>query len=165
MTPKSYYRFFFIVLVDTSCWAPIIATKIFVFFSYEISGESWREFHELILISFKIPHPQPQWMIEYLNKNSTIHVDPPRRQATINIHLRFLYLQIHCFQHNYSAKFINTISYHLVHSNAPGNRPPLSGAIRCANQEIIFNTFFNDQTWNIYGVIFNSNKRRMWIFG
>lgn len=31
-------RFFFIVLVDTSCWAPIIAMKAFVFFSYEISG-------------------------------------------------------------------------------------------------------------------------------
>lgn len=32
------YRFLFVVLVDTACWAPIIAMKVFVFFSYEISG-------------------------------------------------------------------------------------------------------------------------------
>lgn len=32
-------RFFFIVFTDASCWAPIIATKIFVFFSYEISSK------------------------------------------------------------------------------------------------------------------------------
>lgn len=31
-------RFFFIVFTDAMCWAPIMATKVFVFFSYEISG-------------------------------------------------------------------------------------------------------------------------------
>lgn len=32
-------RFFFIVFTDATCWAPIMATKVLVFFSYEISGE------------------------------------------------------------------------------------------------------------------------------
>ncbi|CAD6996145.1 unnamed protein product [Ceratitis capitata] len=32
-------RFFFIVLTDVLCWAPIIAVKIWVFFNYNISGK------------------------------------------------------------------------------------------------------------------------------
>lgn len=31
-------RFFFIVLTDALCWAPIIVVKIWVFFNYNISG-------------------------------------------------------------------------------------------------------------------------------
>lgn len=36
-------RFFFIVLTDVLCWAPIIAVKIWVFFNYNISGMCWRK--------------------------------------------------------------------------------------------------------------------------
>lgn len=34
-------RFFFIVLTDFLCWAPIIATKIWVFFSFKISDDAY----------------------------------------------------------------------------------------------------------------------------
>lgn len=33
-------RFFFIVLTDLMCWAPIMATKLCAFLNYEISGKS-----------------------------------------------------------------------------------------------------------------------------
>ena len=34
-------RFFFIVLTDVLCWAPIIIVKIWVFFNYNISGKQF----------------------------------------------------------------------------------------------------------------------------
>lgn len=36
-------RFFFIVLTDVSCWAPVIVLKLLAFYNFEISGDvySW----------------------------------------------------------------------------------------------------------------------------
>ncbi len=34
----SHHRFFFIVLTDCSCWAPIMIMKVLAFFSHDISG-------------------------------------------------------------------------------------------------------------------------------
>lgn len=33
-----HFRFFFIVLTDCTCWAPIMVMKVLAFFSHEISG-------------------------------------------------------------------------------------------------------------------------------
>lgn len=40
-------RFFFIVFTDAMCWAPIMATKVIVFFNYEISGKCLFVFLEI----------------------------------------------------------------------------------------------------------------------
>lgn len=70
-----FRRFLFVVLVDTACWAPIIAMKVFVFFSYEISGivsftvQNWTNLfidHILLLFIFVS-------IIKYLNGAADVY--------------------------------------------------------------------------------------------
>lgn len=58
-------RFFFIVFTDASCWAPIIATKIFVYFSYEVSGKSCR-YKDSSLASFLYLADVYAWLVVFI---------------------------------------------------------------------------------------------------